>query len=90
MAAFSAATAAPFFLAFAVVFGIACCRLRVAFCGKRLYFCERGRRLFVMKGVNYHHDAGDDERHAEPLAHVKEHGGLEIHLVVLDVFDEEA
>ena len=43
-----------------------------------------------MQGVNYHHDAGDDERHAEPLAHVKEHGGLEIHLVVLDVFDEEA
>ena len=39
MAAEEAATAAPLFLAFAVVFGIACCRLRVAFCGERLYFC---------------------------------------------------
>jgi hypothetical protein len=34
-------------------------------------------------------ETGDDKGQAEELTHVERHAGFEVHLVVLDKFDEE-
>ena len=55
----------------------------------RLRVDDRGR-FFRLGGIDQQRDAGDDEGDGEDLAHVQEHRLLELHLRLLDEFDQEA
>ena len=47
-------------------------------------------RLFLNQAIYYKTDTEKDERHAEPLAHVKHHILFESYLRFLDELDKEA